>query len=239
MKASDSESLISFSLFKAVAWPFSLLTLGGAVMLLPQKRDVDGSTQCQWSETVLAWWTIEGCKLKLISLCMQLQYGLSINPHSVLDFLCFSFFNLFLLTFIHRAQTFERHCLGASCDRLLLTEIDDSKQSMAHLWQIDTLTAWNALCRLWFWLLWLWLEFVKCKQLVLINTLHKCSSLFPLRSRSCSSTLPASLTPPNLYQKRHLMSWQESQSALFVKLAQDKGKDILCSGKWKSDSSSF
>lgn len=54
IKASDSVSSISFSLFKALpadAWHFSLLTLGGAVMLLPQRRDMDGNTQ-KWSETV-------------------------------------------------------------------------------------------------------------------------------------------------------------------------------------------
>lgn len=58
MKASDSVSSISFPLFNAVpadAWPFSLLTLGGAVLLLPQTwRDMDGNPHWKWSETVHA-----------------------------------------------------------------------------------------------------------------------------------------------------------------------------------------
>lgn len=49
-----------------------------------------------------------------------------------------------------------------------------------HMWQTDTPTAWNALCRLW--LLWLWLEFVKCKQLALINALMNAHLSLPLTS---------------------------------------------------------
>lgn len=170
MKASDSVSSISFSLsfLKSSCEAWICLppnTRGSCYVITTEKaHGWKPTVDVEWDNTCLiknSWLQTQNCDLGLCKLLLPIIF------HSAL-YWCF-----FTSKHQPKAHIYKHTPPSPSLSILWIFHwnrwVQTEPSPHHHMWQTDTPTAWNALCGLW--LLWLWLEFVKCKQLALINAL--------------------------------------------------------------------